>query len=96
MNFSRPTLARRSISRLVALTLLAAALLTLVHWHEDSTSQRCEICFVRNLPSVHVPFAVQLGAPTRIEWHNPLEAKPAVLAAHTQLEGSRAPPLSFS
>src|SRR6516164_3441929 len=47
----------RSMRIIVTLMLLVAALVTLLHWHQDSQGQRCEICFARHLPGIHVPFA---------------------------------------
>jgi hypothetical protein len=86
--------ARRSLSVVVTLTLLVAVFLTLMHWHEESASQRCEICFARQLPSIYVPFAGWLALPTRVEWQSPVEKPIIVRSAYFQLNTSRAPPLT--
>jgi hypothetical protein len=87
---------RRLIPAAVTLILLAAVVLTLIHWHQDSDSQRCEICFARQLPSIHVPFAAWLAVPTRVEWRSPIEKPATVRTASFRLHTSRAPPLIAS
>jgi hypothetical protein len=82
----------RSIATVVTLLLLAAALLTLVHWHQETPDQHCDICFARNLPSIHVPFAVWLSIPTRLEWWSLVEKPVSVQSAAFQSKTSRAPP----
>jgi hypothetical protein len=82
----------RPVSTFVTVMLLAAALLTLVHWHQDSPGQRCEVCFARNLPGIHVPFAARLAAPTRIEWWTHTEKPLSARAVSFQSKTSRAPP----
>src|SRR5262245_1423679 len=69
MSVLHPRLFGRWMSTVVTVVLLIAASLTLIHWHQDSSGQRCEICFARNLPSIYVPFTVALDAPIYIEWH---------------------------
>ena len=86
----------RSISRIVTLTLLLAALVTLVHWHQDSPGQRCEICFARHLPSIPVLFAARLAVPTRVEWWSQTEKPASALSASFQAKASRAPPQASS
>jgi hypothetical protein len=76
--------------------LLAAVLLTLMHWHQDSAGQRCEVCFARNLPSIHVPFTAGLTAPTRLEWRSPIEKPSKTDSASFDSTASRAPPRDFS
>src|SRR3989442_15157383 len=92
MSVLHPRLHRRSISIAVTLMLLVAVLLTFIHWHQDSAGQRCEICFARHLPSIHVPFAAWLPVPTRIEWRFPIERSESVRTASPQSKTSRSPP----
>src|SRR5437762_4069185 len=92
MSVLRPRLHRRSISIFVTLMLLVAVLLTLIHWHQDSVGQRCEICFARQLPSIHVPFAASLPVPIRVEWRFPIERPESVRTASFQSKTSRSPP----
>src|SRR5690348_850678 len=92
MSVFLPRLGRRSISIFVSLMLLGAVVLTLIHWHQDSDGQRCEICFARQLPSIHVPFAAWLAIPTRVEWRTPIEKPATIQPASFRLDKSRAPP----
>jgi hypothetical protein len=82
----------RSMRIIVTLMLLVAALVTLLHWHQDSQGQRCEICFARHLPGIHVPFAAWNAAPTRVEWWSRIEKRTNVQTASFQSKTSRAPP----
>jgi hypothetical protein len=86
----------RRVSIIVALLLLVGALTTLVHWHQDSPGQRCEICFARQLPGIHVPFAVSLAAPTLVEWWSRIEKPASIQSASCESQTSRAPPSSSS
>ena len=96
MSVSHPPFARRSMSTAVALVLLAATFLVLIHWHQDSEGQRCEICFARQLPGIYVPFTAWLAVPTRVEWRFFIEKPTAVQASFSQFKASRAPPQTFS
>jgi hypothetical protein len=96
MSVLRPSLHRRSISTVVALVLLAAVLVTLVHWHQDSRSQRCEICFARSLPGICVSFAAWLAVPIRVEWWPRVEKPISNRSAFFQSKTSRAPPRASS
>jgi hypothetical protein len=92
MSVLNPRRSRRSISIVVTVMLLAAAVLTLIHWHQDSAGQRCEICFARHLPGIYVPFAVWFTEPTRIEWRSPIEKPTQLRSATLPFKPSRAPP----
>src|SRR5690242_674194 len=87
---------RRAISFAVTLVLLFAVFLTLVHWHQDSAGQRCEVCFARDLPGVHVPFAAWLPAPAHVEWSASVEKPASRQSAFFQVKTSRAPPNAAS
>src|SRR5262245_45559636 len=87
-----PRRARRSVSMVVALTLLAATLLTLVHWHKELPGQRCELCLARHLPSIYVPFTAWLATPTLVEWRLFIEKPTYIQTASFQFDTSRAPP----
>src|SRR5262249_23004971 len=92
MSMLHPRRFGRWMSTVVTVTLLAAAFLTLIHWHQGSPGQRCDICFARELPSLYVPFTVPLAAPTRIEWHASIEKLAIAGSEYFQLSPSRAPP----
>src|SRR5262245_13806542 len=92
MSVLHPRLFGRWMSTVLTVMLLIAAFLTLIHWHQDSSGQRCEICFVRNLPSVYEPLTVELDAPRFIEWHIPSENATSAGTEYFQLSLSRAPP----
>src|SRR5262245_12646913 len=96
MSVLHPRRSRRWMLTVVTVTLLAAAFLTLIHWHQDSSGQRCEICFARDLPSLHAPFTVVLEAPSCIEWHIPAEEATNFGSEYFQLSLSRAPPRTAS
>jgi hypothetical protein len=96
VSHSHPSIGRRSVSKVVAIVLLVATFLVLVHWHRDSEGQRCEICFARQLPSIYVPFIAWLALPTRVEWRFSIEKPLAVQAAFFHFVASRAPPPAFS
>jgi len=96
MSVLRPSFQRLSISTIVALVLLAAVLVTLVHWHQDSRGQRCEICFARSLPGIYVPFAAWLAVPIRVEWWSRVEKPISNRSAFFQSKTSRAPPRASS
>src|ERR1043166_4402438 len=87
---------RHAVQVGITLALLTGVFLTLMHWHEESASQRCEICFVRHLPSVYVPFAAWFAVPIRVEWRPPIEKPVTLRAAWFRLNTSRAPPLTAS
>jgi hypothetical protein len=84
------------MSTIVTLLLLVAVVSTLVHWHEDSPGQRCEICFARDLPGIHVPFAASVDGPTRVEWWPRIEKAVTVQSAFLHSKTSRAPPHAAS
>src|SRR5215471_10297598 len=92
MSVLHPRLHRRSLSVAVTLMLLVAAFLTLIHWHADSAGQRCEICFARNLPTIHVPFAARVAEPTRYEWLSQIEKPETIATTSFESRTSRAPP----
>src|SRR5262249_22312252 len=92
MSLSHPSIGRRSASKVVAIVLLVATLLVLVHWHRDSEGQRCEICFARQLPGIYVPFTARLAVPTHVEWRSFIENRAAVQAAYFPFKAPRAPP----
>src|SRR5678815_4825120 len=92
MSVLHPRLRSRWMSAIVTMTLLVAALLTLIHWHQGSPGSRCEICFARDLPSLHVPLTVALDAPTHIEWQTPVEETRSPGLQYSQPASSRAPP----
>ena len=92
MSVLHPRLRRRSFSVAVTLMLLVAAFLTLIHWHADSAGQRCEICFARNLPGIHIPIATRVAVPTRVEWLSPTEKRETLPALSFESRISRAPP----
>src|SRR5262245_63442203 len=96
MSVLHPRLSRRWMSTIVTVTLLTAAFLTLIHWHQGSSTQRCEICFARDLTFLSVPFTVALDAPKCIEWHTPAAQATIVRSEAFQLSASRAPPHSSS
>src|SRR5262245_59248343 len=93
MSVLHPRPPSRWMSTVVTITLLVAALSSLIHWHQDSSGQRCEICFARELPSLYAPFIVVLDAPTCIEWHTHVEEATRAGSGFLQLRLSRAPPL---
>jgi len=95
MTVLRPSLHRRPISTIATVVLLAAVLVTLVHWHADSRGQRCEICFARSLPGIHVPFAARLAVPIRVEWWSRVEKPITNQSTFFQSKTSRAPPRTF-
>jgi len=80
------------MSTVLTVVLLIAAFSTLIHWHQDSSGQRCEICFARNLPSLYTPPTVGVVAPTFIEWHIPAAEATSAETEYFQLSSSRAPP----
>ncbi len=86
-------MARRSFSVFVlAILLTMAAALTLVHWHKDWSGQGCELCHVRQLPTLHSPIADAPAAPidTEWKWHNEdTQYEPQVFSI---IRASRAPP----
>jgi hypothetical protein len=86
----------RSWRSIVTLVLLFAVCLMLVHWHQDSPGQRCEICFAQNLPSIHVPFAAWLPALARVEWSSLVEEPASAHSVFSESKPSRAPPNALS
>src|SRR6266403_5865319 len=52
----------RVIAVLVGLLLLVTTF-ALLHWHKDWTDRGCQLCHVRNLPSLHSATGVVYGAP---------------------------------
>jgi len=82
---------RRRISIFATTMLLAATLVTLMHWHQDSIDQRCEVCFARSLPSV-LPFTACFTTAIRIEWQLPIDKPIKLQAASFEFDASRAPP----
>ena len=96
MSISHPSMAPRSVSKVVAVVLLVATFLVLVHSHRDSVGQRCEACFARQLPSIYVPFTAWLAAPALVEWRSVREKPTAVQTAFFQFKASRAPPQTFT
>src|SRR6476646_10817989 len=96
MSFSHPSMAPRSVSKVVAVVLLVATFLVLVHSHRDSVGQRCEACFARQLPCIYVLFTAFLTAPTRVDWRFLIEKPAALQAASFQFKSPRAPPQTFS
>jgi hypothetical protein len=92
MSVLHPRLSGRWMSTVVIATLLVAAFLTLIHWHQGSAGKRCEICFARDLPSLYVPFTVALDAPTYVESHTLAEEHRSAGSEYFQLSQSRAPP----
>jgi hypothetical protein len=96
MNSSHLPIARQSVSKVVAVVLLVATFLVLVHWHRDSEGQRCEICFARQLPGIYVPLTAGLATPAVVEWRSLTEKPAAFQTAFFQFKASRAPPQTSS
>jgi len=83
-------------SLLIAVLLLTATTLTLVHWHSDGVGRGCELCHVRQLPSLYTPSespVVALAFPEQASVVSEIvfETRECV-AVHP----GRAPPRSFS
>jgi hypothetical protein len=62
----------RSLGIVVLATLLiVATAFTLLHWHRGWTDQGCQLCHVRNLPSLYIAIGVAYGTPaiSQEEWN---------------------------
>jgi hypothetical protein len=79
----------RAISVIV---LLAAMVLTLVHWHLDLDGQRCELCRVQQLPTLYTPLQNPLPSPAVQEWHAPVFKAGVHDAEPVAVPFGRAPP----
>ena len=86
-------MARRSYSVFVLVILLmTATTLTFVHWHRDSSSPGCELCHVRQLPTLHSPIADAPAAPIVTEWKWDNEDTTYEPEVFSIIRASRAPP----
>jgi hypothetical protein len=82
---------------MVAAILLAVSLSTiLVHWHQDSRGQDCNLCHVQEMSGIQSPQADLLAAPTADKWtsivHELVYNDGVILAA----PHGRAPPVAYS
>ena len=85
---------RRILALLVLIVITAGFLLP--HWHKDLNDQGCQICHVRNLPSLHSPIAIGLARPITAERNWQADRPATEIEAFLVQKSSRAPPLAVS
>src|SRR5882762_7769310 len=68
LGLSFKAMAMRRILGWVVLLLITAGFL-LPHWHKDWNDQGCQLCHVRNLPSLYSPIAVGPARPITTKRH---------------------------
>jgi len=85
---------RRILACLVLVVITAGFLLP--HWHKDLNDQGCQLCHVRNLPSLHSPIAIGPARPVTAERNWQTERPAAEVEAFLVKKSSRAPPQSLS
>jgi hypothetical protein len=81
---------RRILACLVLVVITAGFLLP--HWHKDLNDQGCQICHVRNLPSLHNPIVIGLARPITAERNWQADRPAAEVEAFLVKQSSRAPP----
>src|SRR5262245_40936878 len=79
----------------LVVVMMMQTVLTLVHWHNDWTAQRCELCHVRDLPSLHTPLVQGpvIRVVLQLKWHNEYESYE--LSVFSPTRANRAPPASI-
>ena len=83
---------RRILGWLVLVLIVAGFVLP--HWHKDWNEQGCQLCHVRNLPSLHSPIAIGLARPIDTERHWQADRPATEVEAILINKSSRAPPAS--
>jgi hypothetical protein len=88
-------MAKSRILAWVVLVVITTGFL-LPHWHKDLKDQDCQLCHVRNLPSLHSPIAIGPARPIIAERNWQADRPVAEVEAFLVKKSSRAPPLSPS
>jgi hypothetical protein len=85
---------RRILACVVLLVITTGFLLP--HWHKDWNEQGCQLCHVRNLPSLHSPVAIGPARPiaTERDWQS--ERPVNEVEVFLVQTSSRAPPATLS
>jgi hypothetical protein len=81
---------RRILACLVLVLMMAGFLLP--HGHKDLNDQGCQLCHVRNLPSLHSPIAIGPARPIVTERNWQTDRPAAEVEAFLVKQSSRAPP----
>ena len=82
--------------RLLAVALLlTATVFTLVHWHRDWDSQRCEMCRVQQTPNLHTPADDPVSELVVQEWQPIILKLVSDSDALVPATSGRSPPVIF-
>ncbi len=93
----RPLVVQRScLAVLLTALLLITTAATIFHWHKDWSDQGCQLCHVRDLPTLHNTFSVVHTDPpvSSQEWISNISTEE--LDSWTTSVSTRAPPALFS
>src|SRR5688572_25585548 len=93
---NRRSSGRQSYGTIILVALLLTSTgIALLHWHKDWAPQNCQLCHIRDLPSLHTHSAGDLTVSTLAAPQRPREGTPFYAGPRSLARASRAPPESI-